>query len=400
MQMENVISVSKLNEYIREYLDENILLSGLAVGGEITGFKRHSSGHMYFSVKDSEAVLQCSFFRGDNYKLDFTPQDGMQVVLLGRPTIYSKQGKYHFVVRQMYLQGSGDSAAKLEELKKKLLSEGLFDADRKRKLPVLPKRIGVVTSQTGAVFHDILNVTHKRAPNVNILLSPVAVQGSEAPSDIVRGLKEIQKYNVDVIIIGRGGGSAEELGCFNDEQVVRAVADCSVPIISAVGHETDVTLCDLAADVRAATPSQAAEFAVADVGALKREVDQKYLRLNKMVDNLLQRSCEALYSVENHYLIRQPEIMLENAYQELDDTSEKICDAVLDRIKACENQIVNVCGKLDGMSPLKVLARGYSVVSDEYGKSLHDATGLRNGQSVNIRFAKGKAKATISEVHN
>lgn len=395
----DVISVSQLNEYIRQYLDDNVLLSGLAVCGEITGFKKHSSGHMYFSLKDNDAVLQCSFFRGDNFKLNFVPQDGMQVVVLGRPTIYSKQGKYHFVARQMFQYGSGDAAARLEELKKKLLAEGLFDCSRKRKIPLLPRRIGVVTSQTGAVFHDILNVTHKRAPMVDILLSPVVVQGDDAPLDIVRGLREIQKYDIDVVIIGRGGGSAEDLSCFNDELVVRTVAECKVPVISAVGHETDVTLCDLAADVRAATPSQAAEFAVADTAGLRREFDQKAAQIEKIIDVLYIRSKDNIDALSNHYLIRQPEIIMEQALQELDDLYEGLQRIVDDTISTCENSLSNACGKIEVLSPLKVLARGYSVVFDNNG-TVTDATVLNKGQSVKIKFAKNSAEAVISEVIN
>ena len=395
----DVISVSQLNEYIRQYLDDNVLLSGLAVCGEIIGFKRHSSGHMYFSLKDQDSILQCSFFRGDNFRLNFIPQDGLQVVVLGRPTIYSKQGKYHFVVRQMLQQGSGDAAARLEELKKKLLNEGLFDSSRKRRIPLLPKRIGVVTSQTGAVFHDILNVTHKRAPMVDILLSPVAVQGMDAPKDIIRGLKEVQMHDVDVVIIGRGGGSAEELSCFNDEMVVRAVAECRVPVISAVGHETDVTLCDLAADVRAATPSQAAEFAVADTVSLRREFDQRLARMEKVIDALYLRSKDKIDAFSNHYLIRQPEILMEQASQELDDINEKLQRIIDDAISTGENTLSNACGKLDVLSPLKVLARGYSVVYDDNG-TVTDATVLNSGQSIKIKFAKGSTEAVISEVFN
>lgn len=398
--MDKVISVSQLNEYIRRWLDDNILLSGIMVSGEISGYKLHSSGHIYFNLKDESSVISCVFYRGDSFRLKFVPRDGLKVVVTGRPTLYSRHGKYQFVVKSMQEQGSGDLAIKFEELKNKLLAEGLFDSERKKKLPFMPKRIGVVTSQTGAVFHDILNVTHKRAPQVDILLSPVPVQGVDAPEKIVKGLELLQQNSVDVIIIGRGGGSAEELSCFNDEGVVRAVAACEIPIISAVGHETDTTLCDLAADVRAATPSQAAEFAVPDVQSIMDELSQKEQRALKVVENKLMLYQKHLENVSNHYLMKQPEIMLENAYNALTDVDDAINLCVENSIKEKEMNLAGIAALVDGVSPLKVLARGYGVISNANGKSILDSSQLNVGEALHVRFHKGSASVSVTEVQN
>lgn len=398
--MERIISVTQLNEYIRRWLDDNVLLSGIMVSGEISGYKLHSSGHIYFNLKDESSVMPCALYRGDSFRLRFVPRDGMRVVVTGRPTLYSRQGKYQFVVKSMNEQGEGELAIKFEELKNKLKEEGLFDSERKRRLPFMPRRIGVVTSETGAVFQDILNVTHKRAPHVDILLSPVPVQGAEAAVRIVRGLELLQQNSVDVIIIGRGGGSAEELSCFNDEGLVRAVAGCSVPIISAVGHETDTTLCDLAADRRAATPSQAAEFAVPDVSVICRQLDQYYQRAFGVVENKITLCLRNLEHICDHYLLKQPEIMLENAYDSLTDIDDSLSDRMDSILKECDTRLAGIAAVLDGLSPLKVLARGYGVINNSSGKSVMSASELEIGQSLSLRLHKGSAEVEVTEVKN
>ena len=396
--MTDYISVTKLNEYVRRYLEENILLSGLAVCGEITNFKRYSSGHIYFNLKDEESVVQCSFFKGDNYSLRFAPQDGMKVVVFGSPTVYAKQGKYQLIVRRMQAMGEGDAALKLEELKNKLREEGLFDQQRKRSLPAYPRKIGVVTSESGAVFHDILNVTHKRAPSVDILLSPVAVQGSDAPNDIIRGLKLIQNYDIDVIIIGRGGGSAEELACFNDEKVVRAVSECRIPIISAVGHETDITWCDLVAEQRAATPSQAAEFAVGNIASVKDAMDSKLSTIEISLMRKISEAEERLLRLGSSYFLRNPQRIVEDKYQQLDDAERRLNACIEKIMLEKENKLGNLCGVIESVSPLKVLARGYGVIFDEQSKCIISSEDIKVGQNVRIRFLKGAATAQITEV--
>ena len=266
--------VSEVNGYIKKLFAGDILLTYLQIEGEISNFTHHYSGHMYFSLKDDKSRIKCVMFKGDNETIDFKPKDGMRVVISGQVSVYEKDGSYQVYARRMQKQGLGDLYRAFEELKKKLSEEGLFDTDRKKTLPGIPKKIGVVTSSTGAAIRDITSILKRRYPAVHMLLYPALVQGDGAPKDIIKALKYLDsRDDIEVIIVGRGGGSFEELGAFNDEALARCIADMNTPVISAVGHETDFTIADFVADIRAATPSAAAELAVPDRRSLLDEID-------------------------------------------------------------------------------------------------------------------------------
>lgn len=396
----SVITVFQLNEYLRRLILRDAALARVAVSGEISGFKKYPSGHIYFTLKDEQAAVQCVFFRGANRTLDFVPAEGTKVVATGTPTIYSRDGRYQLVVECLEQTGDGELYRRFEELKARLQAEGLFDEGKKRPIPLLPRRVGVVTSRAGAVFSDILRVSAQRDRAVDILLAPVPVQGADAPRGIVEGLRLIQNYDIDTVIIGRGGGSVEDLWCFNDEQVVRAVSKCRVPVISAVGHETDYTLCDFAADVRAATPTHAAQLAVPDVGELRRKVSVCLEKAGRAVSGDMQRRGFALKAAENHYMMKQPEHQLDAKRQQLDTVSAGAAACMEKTITQGQAALAQLCRSADALSPLRVLARGYSVVNDAGGRCVTSAGELEKGGSVSIRFYSGSAQALITEVHD
>lgn len=393
------LQVYELNEYVRKSLERDALLSAVAVCGEISGYKRHSSGHIYFTLKDDRAAIACSFFKQHNYKLGFEPKEGMKVVAMGAPSIYVQQGKYQLIVTGLEEVGGGDLLRKLQELKASLEAEGLFAPERKRAIPFLPKKIGVVTSPTGAVFSDILRVTAQRNPQVDVVLSPVLVQGAEAAPDIVCGLRMLEKTDIDVIILGRGGGSVEDLWCFNDERVVRAVAACTVPLISAVGHEIDYTLCDFAADVRAATPSHAAQLAVPDLLALRDALETRRVEAARRLTQKLADSRATLERLQNSYVLREPAALLKSQQRELAYIADRALQAAETVLEAKKNQLAGVFARAEALSPLSVLARGYAVVSNG-GTVITEANRLREGDEISILFKKGSAKAVVQEVHN
>lgn len=357
------LTVTELNDYVRRTLASDPTLRFLSLRGEISDFKKYSSGHWYFTLKDENCTIQCVCFRQYNMRLDFRPENGMKVVLTGAVGLYAERGSYQFYAESVTRDGVGDLFLKLEQLKNKLMKEGLFDVAKKRPLPLLPRAIGVVTSRSGAVIHDIATVTRRRYPAMQIILRPAQVQGEGAAEDIARGIAEIALLpQVDVIIVGRGGGSLEDLWAFNEEIVVRAIAACPVPVVSAVGHEVDVTLSDLAADVRAATPSVAAEVCVPERDALLAAIEKMRREMDKAgAGRLLALQNRTAY-MEKRLAACHPAAQLQRMRTRAELCSQRLHAALEKSMTARQSRLQLLRNQLTALGPRQALGRGYAVV--------------------------------------
>ncbi len=392
-----MLTVSQVNEYLKMLLDGDRVLSDVLVRGELSNCKLYSSGHLYFTLKDATGQLRGVMFRSYASRLRFRPEDGMRVILHGRVSVYEAGGQYQIYADDMQPDGIGSLALAFEQLKRKLAGEGLFDPDRKRPLPEMPFRIGVITSPSGAAIRDIIRILGRRFPAANVILYPSLVQGTEAPPSLIAGLQFFAVSGLaDVIILGRGGGSAEDLWAFNDEGLVRAVAASPIPVISAVGHESDFTLCDFAADCRAATPSAAAELAVPDTAALLRRFRDTGERMYALTDRQLSREKRLFEQLSRHRLLLHPEHLTEPQARRLDDTEERLLRATDGSLEFACNRLAALSGKLDAMSPLSVLSRGYAAVSRE-GRAILSAAALSGGDHIDIRFADGSISAEVKK---
>ena len=357
------LSVTELNDYVRRALASDPSLRFLSLRGEISDFKRYASGHWYFTLKDEQSRIQCVCYRQYAQRIDFVPESGMKVVLTGAVGLYTVSGSYQFYAETITRDGVGELYLKLEALKNKLLKEGLFDVAKKRQLPLLPRAIGVVTSRSGAVIHDIATVTRRRYPAMQIILRPAQVQGEGAAEDIARGIAEISALpQVDVIIVGRGGGSLEDLWAFNEEIVVRAIAACPVPIVSAVGHEVDVTLSDLAADVRAATPSAAAELCVPERAALEATIQKMRESLGKAAQNKVLSLQSRLAFYEKRLAARHPAAQLQGLQARARLMEQRLQSVMEKQMTARRTRVTLLADKLNALGPRQALSRGYAVV--------------------------------------
>ena len=337
---DNSVSVSALNAYIKQMMELDDFLSGVAVCGEISNFKRNSSGHLYFSLKDDNAAVSAVMFRSAAARLSFLPADGMKVTVYGRVSLYEKSGQYQIYVQTMRADGEGELTRAYEALKMKLSAEGLFSQERKKVLPKMPRRIGIITSPTGAAIRDMLNVTARRYPLADIIVFPSAVQGAEAPSQLRMGIELLNHLkSADVIIIGRGGGSIEDLWAFNDEALVRAVAESDIPVISAVGHETDFTLCDFAADCRAPTPSAAAELAVPDISSLASAAEYNFGRIFDGAERALSSRAELLSGLTKIISLNSPKARLERSSLKLDNIYSRLDSSEKERLRASKSAL-------------------------------------------------------------
>lgn len=375
-----ILKVSEVNSKIKKFFDKEFKNQYLWIEGEVSNFKgNYSSGHWYFSLKDKKSLISAVCFKGNNQHVKFKPQDGQEVICCGQINIYEKNGTYQINVTYIEPKGIGAQRLALEQLKEKLKSEGLFDPARKRLLPFLSRKIGVITSPTGAVIRDIIKVTQRRFSNTQIIISPARVQGENAPSEISNALRLLYRINdLDLIIVARGGGSSEDLWVFNEELVARAISTSPFPTISAVGHETDLTIADLVADVRAATPSAAAEIAVKDKNELLDELKNFSRRINSSLNN-----------------------RIEILTRDLDHVKSKLIWSIKNKQDTNQSQLKVLSTKLDGISPLKVLSRGYSIVQDR-GKEyiIRSSEDIKAGDKLSIRFHVGKADCTVDEVTN
>ena len=396
MERPEPITVSALNRYIKNLIDNDEILNMVYIRGEISNFKAHYTGHMYFTLKDESSLIKCVMFKTYTSNLNFVPKDGMSVVILGTVSAYERDGIYQIYVKGMEIDGVGALYAEYEKLKEKLAQEGLFDDKYKKKIPMLPRSIGVVTSKTGAVIRDIINVTTRRYPFVNIKLYPAAVQGKGAAATIVKAIKYFNEAkNVDVIIVARGGGSLEDLWPFNEETTARAIFESEIPIISAVGHETDFTIADFVADLRAPTPSAAGELAVPELTELKWKISnsekQLCVLLNKKVE-LMRNRYDALKNsrvLRNPFdLIRQRTIMVQNFEKQL-------MDKVNLEIKDNKIKLISAVSKLDTLSPLKTLTRGYAILEKEDRSVVTSIEDVKTGDIVKVVLQDGEKKASI-----
>ncbi|MCH7575142.1 MAG: exodeoxyribonuclease VII large subunit [Candidatus Marinimicrobia bacterium] len=391
-----VLTVSELNKQARQLLESSFALAW--VEGEISNFKHHSSGHMYFSLKDQAASISVAMFASANAALTFRPGDGQQVVARGRVTLYEARGQYQLVAQNLYPAGDGALWLKFEQLRDKLSREGLFETAAKKPLPRFPARIGLVTSPTGAAVRDILNVLARRAPHVTALLRPTIVQGSAAAADIAIALAELEAHGqVDVIIVARGGGSLEDLWAFNEEQVVRAVAGCGLPVISAVGHETDVTLCDLAADQRAPTPSAAAELAAPEREGYLQYIDEQTAAMERQLRRKLAHMAGRLEELESRYVLREPLRPIRLWQQTVTEKDRLMGINFGHQLGAMQGRLSMLAQRLGAADPQHLMRRGYVIVTDDStGKQVLRRKGLSRGQRLRLHFADGEAAATVN----
>ena len=399
------LTVTQLNNYVKTLFDTDDVLSAVSVCGEISNFKNHySTGHLYFSLKDNESLIRCVMFASSAAKLKFAPENGMTVTLYGRVSVYPRDGAYQIYVSNMIPDGIGDQYIAFELLKKKLEAEGLFDQSRKKPLPKFPSTVGVVTSSTGAAIRDIMNVLSRRYPVASVLIYPALVQGVSAAKSVADGVRffnDPKNFHTtptpDVIIIGRGGGSGEDLSAFNDEGLARAVAASSIPIISAVGHETDFTITDFVSDLRAPTPSAAAELAVPDRAELLRKLANVTARCTSIMSSRIEHYEKRLDTLAAARVLRSPQTLLDIRLDTVSRFAEKLDNGYEKIVEASSAKLARAASKLDAMSPLKVISRGYAVVRGDDGV-VSSVSELSVGQEAGITLSDGEARATITQI--
>ena len=390
---DGVLSVGELNEYVRRTLAADPMLSHTRLKGEISNFKRHTSGHWYFSLKDDTARINCVMFRQNNLSVRLVPRDGLQVVLTGSVSLYPRDGAYQFYAEAMKEDGLGDLFLRFEQLKLKLQKEGLFDAARKRPLPLLPSKVGIVTSRTGAVIRDICQVSWRRHPGMELVLFPAQVQGEGAAEDIVRGIETLGSMpGISVIIVGRGGGSMEDLWAFNEEIVARAIAACPVPVVSAVGHETDFTIADFVADVRASTPSDAAEMAVPVLYDLLFTIEEMARRLSGSAEKALLKYRERLLKAQNWLQTLHPRAQVMAAQSRADMLCTRMKNAAMAGFALRESRLSAAQAKLSALGPMQVLKRGYALAIKD-GVPVTGVKAVAQGDRLKVLFSDGQVLA-------
>lgn len=395
---QNVLSITQLNEYIRGRMDADPLLTQVAVRGEISNYKLYPSGHHYFTLKDEASALRCVLFKGNAMRLRFRPENGMKILAMGRVSVFPRDGAYQLYCTTLALDGVGDLYAAFEQLKKKLAAQGLFDPAHKKPLPKFPGTIGIITSSAGAAVHDMLRILRKRYPLSQVRLLPVRVQGAEAPGEIAAAIRYANHYNLaDLLIVGRGGGSIEDLWAFNDERVAHAIYESRIPVISAVGHEPDVTISDYVADLRAATPSNAAELAVPDQDALRQNLDAISAAMAAALTRQLKSARQHLNILAQSPALQSPTGYLSQREKSLELLKNRLIAAQNQNITQKNQRYIAAVAKLDAMSPLKVLTRGYSMARKEDGTVIRSVNQVALGERVRIALQDGTLSATVME---
>ena len=393
------LTVTQVNEYIKMLLDADELLGNILVKGEISNFTNHRTGHFYFSLKDEGGIIRAVMFRSNAQSLTFLPENGMKVIVHGRISSFIRDGQYQIYVDDIQPDGVGALYIAYEQLKNKLESQGLFDPERKKRLPRIPKRIGIVTSPMGAAIRDMLNILSRRFPYTEVVLYPSLVQGPGAAAQIAEGIKYFNKTgSVDIVIVGRGGGSIEDLWAFNDEQLAYCVASSQIPVISAVGHETDFTICDFAADLRAPTPSAAAELAVPETEDIKRRLENINIRNRGTIENHILGMKNKIASIEKRGVLSSPERLLDQRRMNVMYCTEKIKNCVSERVFDEKVRLSSVSAKLATLNPLGIIARGYSMVSDSRGQIVSSVCDISENDRIVVRFADGDAEATVDKI--
>lgn len=395
---QQVLSITQLNEYIRSRMDADPLLTQVAVKGEISNYKLYPSGHHYFTLKDENAALKCVLFKGNAMRLRFRPENGMKIIAMGRVSVFPRDGAYQLYCTAMAMDGVGDLYAAFEQLKKKLAAQGLFDRAHKKPLPKYPGTIGIITSSAGAAVHDMLRILNKRYPLSNIRLLPVRVQGVEAPGEIAAAIRYANYHKLaDLLIVGRGGGSIEDLWAFNDERVAYAIYESEIPVISAVGHEPDVTISDYVADLRAATPSNAAELAVPDQEALRQNMDAMSSAMATALNRQIKAAQQHLNVLSQSPALRSPTGYIEQRQKGLELLRNRLISAQNQSLSQKTARYIAAVSKLDAMSPMKVLTRGYSMAQTERGEVLRSVHQTELGERITVSLSDGKLSAIVME---
>lgn len=411
------ISVNQLTKYIKYKIDNDMNLNEVFLKGEISNFKAHSRGHFYFTLKDESSRISAIMFSSSTKNIKFTPQDGMKVLVTGKVSVFEQTGNYQIYVNEMLEDGVGNLYIAYEQLKKKLQEEGLFDPIYKKKIPKIPKRIGVITAPTGAAIKDIISTIKRRWPLCEVILLPALVQGEDAHTDIVKQIKNAENYNLDTLIVGRGGGSIEDLWAFNEEDVARAIFACSIPTISAVGHEVDFTIADFVADLRAPTPTGAAEMAVPQKQDVQNYLNQISIRLYKSINNTIQLNRKHLEEIKKHYIFTNPITIYQSKEMLFDNLEERLKHSLINLIHIKEknyqmikssiilqnpeilfdkkkNKYLNIISKLETLSPLKTIQRGYAITKKD-NKVITSIKSIKKGDNINIELKDGNIDAKV-----
>lgn len=391
------LTVTAVTKYIKYKIDTDDNLKCIFIKGEISNCKYHSTGHIYFSIKDESSILNAIMFSTNAKKLTFTPNDGMKVLITGRISVYEAAGRYQIYVEEMIEDGVGNLYAEFEKLKKKLETKGLFDSNHKKDIPKMPSKVGVITASTGAAIRDIVSTIKRRFPICEIYLFPSLVQGENASKDLVNKLLQADNYGVDVIIIGRGGGSIEDLWAFNDEELANTIYNAKTPIISAVGHEVDFTICDFVSDLRAPTPTGAAELAVPNMSDIMINLEHLKIRLNESLNKKIDYNKLLLNNLKNSFVLKNPMLLYENKKQNIDLYFEKLNNMMNYRLERTNTKFSNLINKLELLNPLSVLSKGYSVTYKD-DKVIKDASKLKKNDSVTIRLYNGLFEAKVEEI--
>lgn len=395
---QNVLSITQLNEYIRSRMEEDPALSQVAVRGEISNYKLYPSGHHYFTLKDENSALKCVMFKRNALRLRFRPENGMKVIAMGKVSVFPRDGAYQLYCTAMAMDGVGDLYAAFEQLKKKLAAQGLFDPAHKKPLPKYPGTIGIITSSAGAAIHDMLRILRKRYPMTRVRLLPVRVQGAEAPGEIAAAIGYANHFKLaDLLIVGRGGGSIEDLWAFNDEQVAYAIYHSEIPVISAVGHEPDVTISDYVADLRAATPSNASELAVPDQDALRQSLDAMSAAMASALSRQMKAARQHLNVLSQSPALRSPMGYIEQRGKGLELLKNRLIAAQNQQLTQKNSRYIAAVSKLDAMSPLKVLSRGYAMAQRENGEILRSVRQAEIGERLELSLSDGKLRATVMD---
>ena len=395
--MKNVYSIRQVNLYISNMFRQDFMLNRIYVKGEVSNCKYHTSGHIYFSLKDDSGSLACMMFAGNRSGLKFQMQNGQSVIVLGSISVYERDGKYQLYAREIIQDGMGLLYEKFQALKQELEEMGMFAPEYKQPIPAFSRRVGIVTAPTGAAIRDIMNISYRRNPYVQLILYPALVQGEEAADSIVRGIELLDQSHVDVIIVGRGGGSMEDLWAFNEEKVARAIFHCETPVISAVGHETDFTIADYVADLRAPTPSAAAELAVADMAAIQGQLRDMQQRLqNRMSERLSDRKKELEHLQEKLKYV-SPQHQIQEKYQRLTDIEEELQMLMQQTMKERRHQLMIYVERMKGLSPLEKLSQGYSYTADARGKKITATEQVQPGDLLQIYVSDGQILAEVKE---
>lgn len=393
---EKVFNVSQVNKYVKMLIDNDAFLSNINISGEITNFKAHYTGHFYFTLKDENSTIKCVMFKSCAQYVNFKPEDGMKVVITGQVNVFERDGVYQIYCKSMKKAGLGELYLAYEKLKKKLEEEGLFDENNKKDIPYLPNRVGVITSKTGAVIKDIINVSTRRYPNVNLLIYPAAVQGVNVASTVIDGIKTFNRLNnVDVIIIARGGGSFEDLFGFNDEMLAREIYKSEIPIVSAVGHETDFTICDFVSDLRAPTPSAAAELVYPRYSDILTKISTDKNRNILAIGSYFNRKKEYLKRIKASKLEKVPYDMINRYRMEIDRSVTLSKNSVDMKVEKYRSIYMKNVATIDALSPLKTLIRGYSVVENKEGKVIKKVTDVKKDDNLNVILQDGKLEVVV-----